>query len=235
MRDSTGDRACAYHIVGQKSRPTKHLATIGTMGKMGKTANAESSATNTRSRAAGEFQPAQIPYREDKLKEMIVYIADRTADDLTFGDTKLNKALFFADFFHYGFHGKPITGAEYQKLKFGPAPRRLVPARKALEKEDAVEVIKRGRAFQHTYMLANRKPNTRMFNQTELDLVDEVLDMLRHDTAVSASEFSHQESAGWQLVEMGETIPYETVFVSTTKPPRRAFERGRELAAEHGW
>lgn len=182
-----------------------------------------------------EFQPAEISYREEKLRELIVYIANKTADDMTFGDTKLNKALYFADFFHYGFFGKPITGADYQKLRWGPAPRRLLPARKQLEKEEAIEVIKKGRAFQHTFMIANRDPDLRLFNQSELDLVDEVLKMLSEDTAVEASEFSHEESAGWQLVEMRENIPYETVFVSTTKPPRRAFDRGRELVSEHGW
>lgn len=176
-----------------------------------------------------------LPYDEEKLKELILYIADKAAHDPTFGDTKLNKVLFFADFFAYGFHGAPITGAEYQKLRFGPAPRKLLPARRALANEGAVEVITKGRAFQATLTRAKRKANTRLFSTVQLDLVDEVFQMLEDDTAVAASEFSHDTSAGWQLVEMGETIPYETVFVSTTKPPRRAFDRGRELAAEHGW
>lgn len=172
-------------------------------------------------------------YDEERLQELILYVAKKAANDPTFGDTKLNKVLFFSDFFAYGFFGESITGAEYQKLRHGPAPRKLLPARRALG--DDVEVIKKGRAFRTTLTRAKRSPNTRIFSTDELELVDEVYRMLENDSAVSASDFSHDASAGWQLVELGETIPYETVFVSTSKPPRRAFDRGRELAAEHGW
>lgn len=184
--------------------------------------------------ASGSGRP-EIAYDEDRFKELVLYIAEKAADDPTFGDTKLNKVLFFSDFFAYAFHGKPITGAEYQKLQFGPAPRRLLPARQALVSEGRADVVAKGRQIKQTVTVARRSPDRRLFDTAQLDLVDEVFEMLRKDTAASASEFSHQASAGWQIVEQGETIPYETVFVSTIKPPRRAFDRGRELAAAHGW
>ncbi len=194
-----------------------------------------SSPTEADARNPRDFSASEIVYDEERFKELVLYVAEKAATDPSFGDTKLNKVLFFSDFFAYGFLGKPITGAEYQKLPFGPAPRKILPARRALVNEGRADVVNKGRSFKQTVTVARTPANRRLFDTAQLDLVDEVFDMLREDTAISASEFSHQASAGWQLVEMHETIPYETVFVSTLKPPREAFDRGRELAAQHNW
>jgi len=35
--------------------------------------------------------------------------------------------------------------------------------------------------------------------------------------------------------DTGETIPYESVFLSARRPTDRDIQRGRELAEEHGW
>ena len=56
----------------------------------------------------------EVTYDERKLTELIVYVADRLADDRAGGSTKLNKVLFFADFAHVRQHGTPITGVSTQ-------------------------------------------------------------------------------------------------------------------------
>ena len=65
-------------------------------------------------------------YDEDKFGEVLLYVAKALQDDPAGGAIKINKALFNADFGHMRAHWRPITGAEYQKLPYGPAPRRLV-------------------------------------------------------------------------------------------------------------
>ena len=57
-----------------------------------------------------------IPFNEQKFKELVIYIAGRCESDPYFGAVKLNKLLFFSDFFAYAKLGNPITGAEYMKL-----------------------------------------------------------------------------------------------------------------------
>jgi hypothetical protein len=69
---------------------------------------------------------------EAKFTELVLYVADRLGPDRAGGATKLNKVLFFADHAHVRRTGSPITGAEYQKLPQGPAPRRLKPVRERL-------------------------------------------------------------------------------------------------------
>jgi len=78
---------------------------------------------------------------EDKLAELLLYVADRVRDDPTGGSTKVNKILFFAEFAHYRSHLTPITGAPYQKLPRGPAPRRLVPIRDHLVETGQAEIV----------------------------------------------------------------------------------------------
>ena len=71
---------------------------------------------------------APAKYNERKPGELIVLIASLSRDDPAFGDVKLNKLLFFSDFLAYTNLGHPTTGAEYQKLDFGPARRTGSPA-----------------------------------------------------------------------------------------------------------
>ena len=66
-------------------------------------------------------------YDEAKFTELLLHVADRLRNDRAGGATKLNKVLYFADFAHVRRHGRPISGAEYQKLAHGPAPRPLRP------------------------------------------------------------------------------------------------------------
>ena len=55
-------------------------------------------------------------YNERKFTELILLVAERLRSDLSGGATKLNKVLFFAEFIHVRRTGRPISGAEFQKL-----------------------------------------------------------------------------------------------------------------------
>jgi hypothetical protein len=71
-------------------------------------------------------------YDERKFTEALLCVARALDDDPAGGAVKINKALFHADFGHMRAYGRPITGADYQKLEHGPAPRRLLPVRSRL-------------------------------------------------------------------------------------------------------
>lgn len=147
-----------------------------------------------------------------KFKELMVYVADKSVDDPDFGATKLNKVLFFSDFLAYGHFGVPITGADYQKLQFGPAPRQLLPIQQELERDSAAVVVPMARFTQTQRRLTALRPaDLSVFSAQEIALVDEVLHSLHGHDAVDVSEMSHRW-AGWQAAEIGETIPYETFW-----------------------
>jgi hypothetical protein len=152
-------------------------------------------------------------YDEAKLRELVMYVANALRDDHAGGATKLNKVMYFADFAHVRRTGNAITGAEYQKLPQGPAPRRLLPVRDALVRSgDAAIVRESFLGYEQHRLIAARPANTAIFDESELTTVDSVLADLRHLTGAQVSELSHAEP-GWLLVEVGETIPYAAALL----------------------
>ncbi len=178
----------------------------------------------------------EFQYRDDKFRELMLYIAQKMEDDPAFGATVLNKVLFFSDFLAYRILGEPITGAVYQKLDYGPAPRRLLPEQKRLEDEHRAVVQPRLRGGRtQRRLVALDKPNLDLFKGSEIALVDQVIAALRGHGAVEVSEVSHRASVGWLAVQLHADIPYGTIFFS---PPKSAtpsqVDRARQLAATYG-
>jgi uncharacterized phage-associated protein len=155
----------------------------------------------------------RFDYDEGKFTEMVLHVADRLRDDRAGGATKLNKVLYFADFAHVRTHGRPISGADYQKLPQGPAPRRLKPVRSQLVAQGAAEVItEEFLGYQMHRLVPLRVPDLSAFTTHELATIDKVLDDLQQLTATQVSDLSHEEP-GWLHAADGESIPYEMAFV----------------------
>jgi len=168
-------------------------------------------------------------YDADKLRELTLHISRRSEGDPCFGAVKLNKILFYADFLAYRQFGRPITGAEYQKLDHGPAPRQLRPLRDRMEREGALAVRKTkfGGYAQHR-TLALREPILGKFTAEEIALVDELIQELWGDNASEVSARSHR-FVGWQLAKLGETIPYGVALLNRRDPTEKERHHGLRL------
>jgi len=171
--------------------------------------------------------------KEDKFKELILYVAQKCANHEKYGKTKLNKILFFSDFITYAKRGESITGADYFKLPKGPAPRQMKPILKELIDSGDIVLVPR-RIFTHTQErpTALREPNLSVFSGDEIAIVDEVIEILRDKLAEEVSDLSHYY-LGWQLVNERESIPYDSVYWNITKKEditQRDIEIGREIA-----
>jgi hypothetical protein len=174
-------------------------------------------------------------YDEAKFTEMLLYVADRLQPDRAGGATKLNKVLFFADFAHVRRTGAPITGAEYQKLAQGPAPRRLKPVRDALLANGQARVAREEfLGYELQRLVPLRPANAAVFSEAELETIEQVLADLDGLNARQVTDLSHEE-AGWRLVADGEVIPYDAALVGARQvstPASRRLER--EVAERHG-
>ncbi len=156
---------------------------------------------------------------DKRLEELIVYISAQCSDHALFGSIKLNKILFFSDFLFYQAYGRSITGAEYQKLEHGPAPRRMLPALTKLQNDSSIvmkakHVIVGGASRQQKRSVAQRDPDLSLFHVDELAFVDLIISGLQHDSASAVSDKTH-DHLGWRLASMNETIPYEAAFLAT--------------------
>jgi Antitoxin SocA-like, Panacea domain len=170
---------------------------------------------------------------ERKLAELILYISQKCASDPTFGAVKLNKILYFSDFFAFGNWGSPITGVEYQHLPNGPAPRRLLPVRdQMVDNRDLViqrVQLQSGNVQHRTVNL--REPNLDLFSGREIALIDNVIEALDKLNAQQTSDLSHR-MVGWKATSDSETIRYETIFLSDQPLSDAEVRRAQELAKE---
>jgi hypothetical protein len=170
-------------------------------------------------------------YDEDKFAELVLYVAGRIADDPTGGATKINKILFAAECAHVRRYGRPITGAEYQKLARGPAPRRLRPVRDRLVAEGAAElVVDEYMGYQLDRLRPRRPADTSRFTDDELRHVEQAVVALWGKTATEASDLSHHEM-GWRMVDEGETIPFEAALLARRVEVTDAMRRRAEQLA----
>ena len=126
----------------------------------------------------------QFDQDEEKLKQLILYISQKCADHKGFGSTKLNKILYFADFIHYANTGTPVTGVEYQRLPWGPAPRRMKPVLDGMQESGEL-------AMQHGRVLAGyiskkpvnlADPQLELFSADEISIVDYVIERFEEFT-----------------------------------------------------
>ena len=175
-----------------------------------------------------------MPDGDKRLRELIVYIADKCQDDPKFGATKLNKILFYADHLAFARYGQPITGAKYQRLERGPAPVRLRPVQAQMERDGDIVVRKRefrGRAQHRT--IATRGADLTIFNGREIALVDEVIGIFWEKTAAEVSDVSHGIS--WLTRYNGDPIPYEAIYLSDEPVTPGDISRTEELVREFDW
>ncbi len=167
----------------------------------------------------------------DKFRELLLYIATKSAQDPTFGMTKLNKILFLSDFWSYATKGKAITWVNYQNLPKGPAPKPLVPVRDELVTEGAARIdIAQYFGYPQKRLVALGEPDLSRFTAEEILLVDRVMGLLEKNNATEVNLISHRVSRGWQITSEGDLIPYESVFISSDPPGQADIKRGQQIA-----
>ena len=166
---------------------------------------------------------------DEKLRELILYIADLSSQDIHFGAIKLNKLLFYADFLAYQRFGQSITGQEYQALPQGPAPRRLKPILERMQRNGDLR-IQPTRRFNRIQKrpVVGRGADLSKFSNEERDLIRETIARFWNMNATQISEESHM-FLGWQLASEGETIPYSSVLIGNRKPTEREMRKAYAL------
>lgn len=172
--------------------------------------------------------------KDQKFRELVLYIARETESDPKCGKTKLYKILFYSDFWAYQKWGHSISGQDYQKLRNGPAPRRALPVIQGMLKKDCVWAERDYFGRPQQKLLALREPDLSDFSGEEIAIVQDVINILRPYDATEVSNLSHR-FIGWQLAAEGEPIPYSTVALGEPRPPTPSeIEYGQQLARELG-
>ena len=176
----------------------------------------------------------QLPQREQRYKQLVLYIADQCVDDPTFSRLKLLKILFYSDFESFGRYGSPITGMPYRKFPFGPAPAGFGRYEDEMLRDGLIRIIRR-QIYDHSRqrVLPLQDPNFDLFSGREIAVVGEWIRFFWGKTAREISKRSHGKP--WKLAQDAELIPYEAVFVSNDPVSLEDVARVKELVAQYKW
>lgn len=154
-------------------------------------------------------------FNQAKFANTVLYLL-RGCGEARPGLVKLMKMLKAADFEHYRRYLRPITGASYVALENGPAPDGYDKLLQDLIDANAIElktVNVYGTAPDREYR-ALEEPNERVFDESEIEILNEVVASCRAKSGKTLSKASHLEGGwawAWDPHRPGSPIPYTLV------------------------
>jgi hypothetical protein len=186
-----------------------------------------------------DLRGGRLPTFDPKrFDELVLYIAERTADDKGFGSTKVAKVLFYSDLQAFRELDAPITGAEYQHWKLGPYPPKLEAARSILKHSGRATILKSAERYEPDRIIPTdtqpADPQAHGVTPEQLAIVDAWIERLSRATASEVSRLSHKHP-GYQMVGENQAIPYGAAFLAESSPTDDDVARATRIAQERGW
>ena len=168
----------------------------------------------------------------ERLRELILYIAEKLKDDPNFGRTKLAKIIYFSDMESFRLHRQPVSGSAYFRDNFGPLPKDFLPVLDDLK--DSGEISENERdyyGYKQKRIEVLSEPTAKLLTQHDLDIVDHIIQNFADWNASGLSSRSH--GVAWQLSEGEQFIPYEYALYSDEPLTEDETARAQELALKY--
>lgn len=153
---------------------------------------------------ANGFAPLSL----ERLRSLLLYFIHGCGDVF---NTKMNKLLFYADFYHYRQHGQAISGLSYKAIKYGPVP---VHWDRVYSLFDDVrqEIVEFDAGITGTRLVSVSLPDLSLFSKSEKDALKKVAETFSHATAKEISLVSHDEEAWKRYIGTAQLINFDTAF-----------------------
>jgi hypothetical protein len=175
-------------------------------------------------------QKIDLPGQQDRLRQLILYVAQKCATAERMGLVKLNKILWRSDFEAFAIRQKPVTGRAYQRLDLGPAPREMPPLLREMNRDGLIrfEETDFGEGIIEKKPIAQASPNLSHFTEEDLAFVDAAITYYWNKSGRETSDDSH--GIAWKSRENGEPIFYELALISENDlPTERVIKVARVL------
>lgn len=187
------------------------------------------------------YRPKSLTYSkplpggaEERLRELILYVAERCEKAALFGMIKLNKIIWRADFRSFQAHRVPITGVEYHRIKLGPAPVIMRPVLESMRDKGQIEIESQDvQGHSEKRVIAVLPANLNYFADHELEFIEEAIAYYWDKTGKEASDDSH--GVAWKTRADKQKIPYEAVFLNDEPISKETRKKFAKLAHEKRW
>jgi len=169
-----------------------------------------------------------LPGGQARLRQIVLYVAQRCERAEYFGAIKLNKIIWKADFDAFAERGVPVTGREYRRQKLGPTLREMRPLQTEMLKDGTIRIDRRNVGEyieQRTIALAD--PDTSLFTAEDIAYVDQSIQHYWDMTGTETSDESH--GVAWRTRANGEPMPYESALLSDRVPKAAQMTRLQRL------
>lgn len=141
----------------------------------------------------------------EKVENIISYIASKVKN-LTI--TSLNKYLWYIDMLSFNKRAVAITGLTYQNQKFGPTiVYKKYDELSLLDDKYQREDIETENG-NTTKIISNENFNLDKINDSEKEIIDTIIKLLKNKKVTDVSEMSHRED-GWKKTKRLEKISFE--------------------------
>lgn len=125
--------------------------------------------------------------------------------------TKMNKLLFYADFLCYRRKGYGLTGLEYAALTYGPVPKNWGSVYDSIPGISLDEYISPD-MMSGIELNSNIEPDMDVFDETEVNVLKDVVERFKDTKAGEISQISHKEKGWLENYEGKGCINYSYAF-----------------------
>ena len=166
-----------------------------------------------------------LPGGQERLRQLILYVAKRCHNAPYFGAIKLNKILWRADFESFAQRKVPVTGRAYQRLPLGPAPVEMAPLHAEMRQRRYIELEERtfGEGIVERRTVALVEPQINLFSPEDIEFVDRAIAHYWDKTGTESSDDSH--GTAWRVLDDGDPMPYE--FAQLSEAPLEKAQQAR--------
>ncbi len=141
----------------------------------------------------------------EKVENIISYIASKVKN-LTI--TSLNKYLWFIDILSFNQRSIAITGLTYQNQKFGPTIIDKKYDEISLLDDKYIREDIETENGNTTRIISNNNYNLDKISDSEKEIIDTIIKLLKNKNVTDISELSHRED-GWKKTKRFEKISFE--------------------------
>ena len=152
---------------------------------------------------------AELSY--SRLKNIILFFIERFKGVY---NTKMNKLLFYTDFYSYKLRGVGMSGLSYDAIKFGPVPHRWNLVYSLIDDVDT-EIITFNRMdidYTGIKLQSSISADLSKFTEEELQILEKVANRFDKIKVGEISNISHKEDAWKEFVNKRCHIDYNMAF-----------------------
>ena len=143
----------------------------------------------------------------DKLQAMVRLIVSMEKDGVS--KTKLNKEMFYADFYSYRKYGRSISGLAYRALQYGPVPEHYETVYDHVEGIDKRIVANEDFEYELLYCAS---PDTSALSKEDIEAINNVMNVLVGMNRSEVVELSHNEYCWLNNKDYHAIIPYDEAY-----------------------